>query len=269
MAADFAQLADVLEADVRQGGYDLDVVKPVLVAAKHAEATGLGVGDIVATEFANGRSVDATITGVFHDEALITADWLFDESTFGAAGDATGHEWVAITVSDEATDGQVDAAIAALSDRFPAADLETTEEFTDRAAGMIDDFLTMVNIMVALAVIIALIDLANTLALSVFERTRELGRVRAGGMTRRQLRGMVRFEAALVATFAAVLGVAVGLPLGWGVVHALRTTFASTLAVPVPAILALVAIAAGAGVLAAVLPARRAGRLDVLEAISH
>ncbi len=129
--------------------------------------------------------------------------------------------------------------------------------------------LAVVNVMVALAVVIALIGIANTLALSVFERTRELGLVRAVGMTKRQLRRMVRFEAALVATFGAVLGVSIGALFGWGVVRALPASFASTLTIPAPAIAMLVLVAAVAGVLAAVLPARRAGRLNVLDAISH
>ena len=126
----------------------------------------------------------------------------------------------------------------------------------------------MVNVMVALAVIIALIGIANTLALSVFERTRELGLVRAVGMTRRQLRRMVRFEAALVATFGATLGVGLGLLFGSGVVAALPVSFASGLSVPVVPIVVLMLVAAGAGVAAAWLPARRAGRLDVLDAIA-
>lgn len=269
VAADFDQLPPLLNADVRQGGYDLTVTNPVLIASAHAEATGLEVGDSVTTEFANGASVDATITGVFHDEALITADFLFDESAFDSAGDRTGYEWVAISVTDGVAAADIDAAIAAVSADFPAADVETTEEFQDRAVGMIDDVLAMVNIMVALAVVIALIGIANTLALSVFERTRELGLVRAVGMTKRQLRRMVRFEAALVSTFGAVLGVSIGLLFGWGVVQALPVSFASTLAIPVQSIVVLMVVAAAAGVLAAVMPARRAGRLNVLDAISH
>jgi putative ABC transport system permease protein len=126
----------------------------------------------------------------------------------------------------------------------------------------------MVNVMVALAVIIALIGIANTLALSVFERTRELGLVRAVGMTRRQLRRMVRFEAALVATFGATLGVGLGMLFGSGVVAALPASFASSLSIPVVQIVVLMVVAATAGVVAAWLPARRAGRLDVLDAIA-
>ncbi len=163
----------------------------------------------------------------------------------------------------------VDAATTELSAELPAADIETTQEFVARAERMIDELLAVVNIMVALAVVIALIGIANTLALSVFERTRELGLVRAVGITKRQLRRMVRFEAALVATFGAVLGVSLGLLFGWAVVTALPVSLASTLAIPVQAIVTLVIVAGIAGVLAAVLPARRAGRLNVLDAISH
>ncbi len=269
VATDFGQLQQLFDADVRTGSLDATATKPALISADHAEQTGLGVGDIVTTEFSNGAAVESTITGVFHDEALIVSDYLFDESVFDAAGDSTGYEWFALNISDSATAADIDAAIAGWQERLPAADIETSEAFRGRVEGLIDETLAVVNVMVALAVVIALIGIANTLALSVFERTRELGLMRAVGMTRRQLRRMVRFEAALVASFGAVLGVAIGLLFGWGVVEALPDSFASTFAVPVQSIVMLMLIAAGAGVLAAVLPARRAGRLNVLDAISH
>jgi putative ABC transport system permease protein len=134
---------------------------------------------------------------------------------------------------------------------------------------MVDQVLTMVNVMIALAVVIALIGIANTLALSIFERTRELGLIRAVGMSRRQLRRMVRFEAALIAGFGAVLGVGVGLVFGWAIVSALPASLISGVAVPVGPIVTVAAVAVAAALVAAWLPARRAGRLDVLEAIAH
>ncbi|NOX30235.1 MAG: ABC transporter permease, partial [Actinobacteria bacterium] len=103
----------------------------------------------------------------------------------------------------------------------------------------------------------------------VFERTRELGLIRAVGMTRRQLRRMVRFEAAVVATFGAVLGVGIGILFGSGIVTALPDSFASSVSIPVQSIAILILIAATAGMIAAWLPARRAGRLNVLDAIAH
>lgn len=268
-AADFSQLDRVMDADIRVGGLDSGVEHAALVSASHAERSGLGVGDVVVTEFGNGASVPTTITGVYYDEAMVVSDFFYDEAVFDAAGDTTGHDWIAISAASDAPTAMVEGTIAALQAEFPQALFETSDEFQERLVGLIDQLLAIVNIMVALAVIIALIGISNTLALSVFERTRELGLVRAVGMTRRQLRRMVRFEAALVATFGAVLGVAIGLLFGWGVVRALPDGFASTLAIPVQSIITLIVVAAGAGVLAAALPARRAGRLDVLDAISH
>lgn len=269
VATDFDQIGRLLDTDIREGDLGTGAANPVLIAANHAEDSGLGVGDVVTSEYANGAVVESTITGVFYDESLIESNFLFDEATFDAAGDQTGYEWFAVNLDDTASQATIDTAIADWEDLVPAADIETSAAFRDRVEGLIDETLAVVNIMVALAVVIALIGIANTLALSVFERTRELGLVRAVGMTRRQLRRMVRFEAALVATFGAVLGVSIGVLFGWGVVEALPDSFASTLAIPYQSIITLVIVAAGAGVLAAVLPARRAGRLNVLDAISH
>jgi len=185
------------------------------------------------------------------------------------AGQPQTLEWVALSITDDASAEAVDGLIASLGSEFPAANIETGDEFRERITGMVDELLTMVNVMVALAVIIALIGIANTLALSVFERTRELGLIRAVGMTRRQLRRMVRFEAALVATFGAVLGVGLGLFFGWGIATALPSTFASSTSIPLGNIAVLMIVAGLAGVVAAWLPARRAGKLNVLDAIAH
>jgi putative ABC transport system permease protein len=122
--------------------------------------------------------------------------------------------------------------------------------------------------MLALAVIIALLGIANTLALSIFERTRELGLLRAVGMTRAQLRSTVRWEAVIIALFGTFLGLAIGLFFGWALVEALKSQGFTTLTVPPGQILTVVVVAALAGVVAAILPGRRAARLDVLRAIA-
>lgn len=269
VAADFEQLPTLLDIDVRNGGFDTGVTNPVVVASEHAEDSNLLVGDVVTTEFANGITIEATITGFFHDRSLIVEDFLFDISAFEAANVTVTDQWLAISTSPDADPAVNAAALAEFSDLFPHADVETADQFRDRIGGLVDQTLSIVNVMVALAVIIALIGIANTLALSVFERTRELGLVRAVGMSRRQLRRMIRFEAALVATFGAVLGVAIGLFFGFGVVTALPESIATGMSIPVGSIVILIAVAATAGVIAAWLPARRAGRLDVLDAIAH
>ena len=146
--------------------------------------------------------------------------------------------------------------------------IETPTEFRQRVEGMIDQALTMVNVMVALA----LIGVANALALSVFERTRELGLLRAVGMRRRQLRRMVALRGGSRRHLGATLGVNLGLLFGFGVVTVLPASIASGFAIPISqiAIVMLVVVAGAAGGVAAVwLPARGPGRLDILAAIAH
>ena len=266
---DFNQVDNLLDVDVTQGSFDTSVEYPAVVSTDEAQKTGAELGDTVTVQSAAGASASATIVGLFDDQAILGEDYLFDTSVLAAVGIEPTSEWLAFSFADDASQGTKDAVLAGLADEYPYAAIETADQFRDRVAGTVDQILAMVNAMVALAVVIALIGIGNTLALSVFERTRELGLVRAVGMTRRQVRRMVRYEAALVALFGATLGVGLGLLFGYGVVGALPSTFVSTFSVPVPSILVMVLVAAIAGVVAALLPARRAARLDVLDAISH
>jgi putative ABC transport system permease protein len=119
-----------------------------------------------------------------------------------------------------------------------------------------------------LAVVIALLGIANTLGLSIFERTREIGVLRAVGMGRSQVRSTVRWEAIIIAVFGTTLGLAVGTFFGWAVVRAMADEGFDTLDVPVGRLAVLTAIAAVAGAMAAVMPARRAAKLDVLDALA-
>ncbi|NHZ70269.1 MAG: FtsX-like permease family protein, partial [Proteobacteria bacterium] len=117
------------------------------------------------------------------------------------------------------------------------------------------------------AVIIAVLGITNTLTLSVYERTREIGLLRAVGMVRRQVRRMIRWEAVIVATFGAILGVLIGIILGWSVVRALADEGFGAFAIPYGQVLLALVLAAVAGVLAAIWPARKASRMNVLDAI--
>jgi len=132
----------------------------------------------------------------------------------------------------------------------------------------LDQLLSIVNVMLALSIVVALIGIGLTLALSVFERTREIGLLGAIGMSTRQVRRMVRSEAALIALFGAVLGIATGLLYGWGTVTALPDSFASSVSVPTQRLLVLILASGVAGLFAALLPARQAGRMNGLDAIA-
>lgn len=162
------------------------------------------------------------------------------------------------------------AVVEKVAERYGDPEVQTRDEYAQSSAGGIDMMLTLVYALLALAVLIALLGIANTLTLAIHERTRELGLLRAVGQTRSQLRAMVRWESVLVAAFGTVGGLVLGGFLGWVLVKASDGASDSDFAFAMPplqlAIVALVGLAAGA--LAGLRPARRAARLDVLRAIA-
>ena len=155
-----------------------------------------------------------------------------------------------------------------MASQNPLADVQDRDAFEASMGEQIDMLLNLIYALLALAVIIALLGIANTLALSIFERTRELGLLRAVGMTRAQVRATVRWESVIIALLGTTLGLAIGTSFGWVMVKALEDQGLNTFNIPVTQLAVVVAIAAVAGCVAAVLPARRAAKLDVLEAIS-
>jgi putative ABC transport system permease protein len=152
---------------------------------------------------------------------------------------------------------------------YPNAEVQDLTEFKAAQAAQINQLLGLIYVLLALSVLIAVIGIANTLALSVVERTRELGLLRAVGMTRTQLRAAVRWEAVLIALFGALLGLGVSVFFGWAVVTALESEGFSELRIPVGSLLVIMVLAGIFGVVAALAPARRAARLNVLRAIQH
>jgi putative ABC transport system permease protein len=140
--------------------------------------------------------------------------------------------------------------------------------FVDAHNQEVNALLGLIYALLALAVLIALLGIANTLALSIIERTRELGLIRALGMSRAQLRTTIRWEAILLSLFGTALGLAIGTFFGWAMVAALADEGIETLTIPWSTLGVVTAIAALAGVVAATMPARRAARLDILRAIA-
>ena len=268
VAADFTQVDALIDLDVRQGVIARGADDAVVVSSGVAETSGISVGDRVDIQFANGERNDLTVVGVFHDQTVFGEDYVIDTTVLERAGIAATPDWLAVSTRDDVSAADVQPLLDELSAELPAATIESAEQFEARMTGVVDKMMAMVNAMVGLTVVIALIGIANTLALSVFERTREIGLLRAVGMSRRQLRRMIRMEAALVAVFGAALGVGLGILFGAGVVSVLPPSFASGVSVPVVQIAVVVLVATAAGIAAAWLPARRAARLDPLAAIA-
>ena len=156
----------------------------------------------------------------------------------------------------------------ALAEDFPNIDVLTRAQFQDDQQAQVDQFLTVLIAILTLSEIIAILGIINTLALSVYERTRELGLLRVVGMSRRQVRRMVRWESVVIAVLGGIVGLALGMLWGWAFARALEEQGITVFSDPVVEVVLFVGGSMVAGVLAAVFPAWRASRLDVLDAIA-
>jgi putative ABC transport system permease protein len=160
-------------------------------------------------------------------------------------------------------------AVQSVAAGFPTVEVLDRDGFLDVVSNTIDQFLAVITALLSLAVLIALLGVANTLSLAIFERTREIGLLRAIGMTRSQLRTMIRDEAMIVALLGTALGIGLGTFLGWAVVRALDDQGFDTLTIPGVRIAIIAALGAVAGAIVATLPARRAARLNILDALAE
>jgi putative ABC transport system permease protein len=171
--------------------------------------------------------------------------------------------------TDPRRTAEVRQTIDALLDRlYPIAETLTAKEFTDRVGGQINQLLGLIYALLSLAVIVSLFGIVNTLVLSIYERTRELGMLRAIGTSRRQVRRMIRYEAVITSLIGATIGVVLGLVFAVAIAQPLKED-GFQLAIPAGQLVVLLVLGAIAGVLAAILPARRAARLDVLDALAY
>jgi putative ABC transport system permease protein len=232
-----------------------------------ARANGWTVGETVPMQFPRTGVQQVPVRAIYKDNT-INGDYLLSLADY--QGDYTDQQDFQVYV--KAKPGIAPAASRAAVDRVTAAfpNITVRDQAENKAeyARQINQLLYMFYVLLALAVIIALFGIVNTLALSIFERVRELGLLRAIGATRRQLRSMIRWEAVIIAVLGAVLGLAIGVFFGWTVVRASRGLGITEFTLPAVQLVIFVLGAALAGILAAILPGRRAARIDVLRAIT-
>jgi putative ABC transport system permease protein len=239
----------------------------VLVHEDAAEKNGLEVGDAVAATFTGTGATEFEVAGVFSDKGLVGSDYVISTGAHDRVAPHRLESTAMVLVEDgvgvQVVHDRIDAVLEAHAD----ATVMNQEEFTGALGSVIDQLMGLVTVLLLLAVLIALLGIVNTLALSVFERTRELGMLRAVGMTRGQVRAMVRWESAVIAVIGAVLGAGLGIGLGLALTRALADQGIDQVAVPGVQLALYVVAAAVAGVVAAIGPARRASKVDVLKAV--
>lgn len=263
-AYDPATIASVLELGVASGELADLAGDSIALQADTAADLGVAVGDQLTVGFPTGeRSLDVVAT---YDERFVSGNHLIGIDTF-AAGFPVQLDQDVLVVVEPGQEQAVEGAIEALTADFPTVGVQDREEFRRQTAGQIDQFLAIIYGLLALAVVIALIGIANTLSLSIHERTREIGLLRAVGMSRRQVRSAVRWEAAIVALLGTLLGIGAGVVLGSAGIEALGAAGIDRTVIPVGQLAVIAVLGAVAGLAAAALPARRAARMNVLDAL--
>jgi putative ABC transport system permease protein len=241
----------------------------VVLSDGYAEDHGLADGDTVRLTTPIGRRLALRVRGVVDDEGGLLSDLTVSSAlgrtAFGEREDA----FTFVKLAGGADLGDAQRTIERrLATAFPAAEVLTGDEFVSGQADQINQLLALIYVLLALSVVVSLFGIVNTLALSIHERTRELGMLRAIGASRAQVRTMVRYEAVITSLIGAVLGIALGCVLAAAVGQPLRDD-GFELTFPVVTLVALVVLAAIAGVVMAIGPARRAARLDVLRALAY
>lgn len=261
-------LAQVADLKVLQG--DLQALKAgeVWLYRQAAQDLGLKAGDTFVMEFPASGKQALKVAGIFDNKSGLGTDYLIALATYDANVPERADAQVLIKLKPRVSIAAARSALGGVAAKFPGIQIDDQLQSKQRSARQVNQLLGLVSALLGLALIIAVLGITNTLALSVFERTRELGLLRAVGMSRGQVRSMIRWEAVIISAIGAVLGLAVGLLLGWAIVTSLKEQGLSELAVPVLQLLGYLVAAGLAGVLAAVPPARRAARLNVLAAIS-
>ncbi|MFE9432441.1 ABC transporter permease [Streptomyces sp. NPDC006640] len=241
----------------------------IAITRKEADRQHLVTGDTARLTFTDGRSQDFTVRAVYGQSEL-AGEYVITRAAWAPHRTQDSDRLVAVSLRDGVGTAQGRAAVRQVAERYGNPEVQTRDAYAQSSAGGIDMMLTLVYALLALAVLIALLGIANTLTLAMHERTREIGLLRAVGQTRAQLRAMVRWESVLVAAFGTAGGIALGAFLGWVLVEASEgasdTAFA--FAVPPLRLVVVALVGLGAGALAGLRPARRAARLDVLRAIA-
>lgn len=257
----WAQDNDSVLAELGQGG--------AIVQKTLADKHDLDIGSRFSVLTAAGTEIQLTVRGITDPPRLdpLLGEIQINQTTFDANFNQSRNSFTFIDTTSSPNQATATSLRARLAS-FPDTKLQTKQEFVTDRFQNVDTILNLLYVLLALSVIVSLFGMVNTLVLSVFERTRELGMLRAIGMTRRQTRRMIRHESVITALIGAALGMPLGIFLATLVTKGL-STYGISIAIPIGTLTIFALTAIAAGTLAAVLPARRAARLQPLEALHY
>jgi putative ABC transport system permease protein len=277
-ATDVADLASVFDVGLTSGSFDGFAGGEVAISQRYADDHDLAVGSSIAMSWVDGETTNLVVSAVYTDR-MTFGDLLVSIDDMAPHVAQPAITVVLVDVADRIGANQIGAsgsefeavksAVADVTAEYGAPDPMDRAEYKASVSEEVDGMLVFVYGMLGVAVFIALMGIANTLSLSIHDRTRELGLSRAVGQDRSQVRSTVRWESVVIALFGTIGGVGLGAFLGWGLMRAMNAQEGyGVFALPVVPLAIVLGLAAAAGVLAAVRPARRAARIDILAAIA-
>ena len=263
-------LQDNVRMDMVSGSVAVIDSGQVLIDETTATEKGWKVGSTLTTDVGSLTAQRLTVGGVFKDNQLLGTPLVIGRGLYEKSLPAVQQmDFLVLVKAVPGADQEaLRTALTGLVKPFLVVSVEDGKEYVNSAAAQIDQLVNLLYVLLALSIVIAVLGIINTLALSVVERTREIGLLRAVGLRRGQLSRMITIEAVATAVFGAVLGAVLGLGLGTALQHGLRTQGLEVLAIPYATIATVLVASAVVGVIAAALPALRAVRLNVLQAIA-
>lgn len=261
--------ADLISLNIVEGSSSLDgntIIAPEALAKEH----GWRVGDTLTVAGPTGESVEATLGGLFETSNILQSFVVSDEAAAATGARGTGRILM-IGVNNNGTvdEDQLRANLEELVRHDIVVQVRSTQDMAGEVSAMIDQMLFILYALLSLAVVIAVLGIVNTLTLSVIERRQEIGMLRAVGTQRRQVRTMIMLESVQMTVYGAILGVLLGLGLGWAFLTVLEAKGLTTIVVPWPLIGTVLAGSFVVGLLAAVWPAGRAAKTPPLDAIAE
>ncbi len=267
---DHEAFGELLDIKLVQGSWKDLTEDKIFLYKDPARDLKASVGTKLNVRLASVGIKSLTVAGIY-DDASNVGNSVVDVSTYRKYNDTPRFDvFIGATLQAGADLATVKRATKRfLLDQAPALEVQDRKEFQKAQAQQVDLLVAIINALLFLAILIAIFGIANTLALSITERTRELGLMRAVGMPRSQTRSLIRWESVLTSVFGVVLGLALGVALGSMLSAALPTAFVNGITIPIGQLAIYVVAGIVAGILAAALPARRAAKMNILAAIAQ
>jgi putative ABC transport system permease protein len=258
---------EVVDLDVKQGSLAALGENQVGVADEVAEEKGYKIGTRLPARFPDGFTTTLTVA-VIYGSSDVAGNWLVGLPAWNAHATSNTDAIIFVKLKEGVSLTAGKAAVSKVAATYPGAKVRDRDEFAKEQAKFVNQLLALIYVMLTLAIVIALFGIANTLSLSVHERTRELGLLRAVGMTRGQLRSTVRWEAVVIAVFGALGGLGLGIFLGWALVRGAGKGGFTTFRLPPGTLIVVLLLSGLAGLLAGARAASKAAKLDILTAVA-